>query len=117
MQVSTIDEGSDHAETDIREASSLGIDAFALNIGTPGADWTRNTLSQLFDIASSTDFKLFFSMDLLQDSDLGAYEDILSVYLGHPSYLRASVDNLPVLSTYSVGGYGPETFQSWISDR
>lgn len=52
-------------------------------------------------------------MDLLQESDLGAYDDILSEYLGHPSYLRAGSDNLPVVSTYSVAGYGPETFLSW----
>ncbi len=46
-------------------------------------------------------------MDLLQESDLGAYEDVLSVYLGHPSYVRAGADNLPVLESAGIDATGP----------
>lgn len=113
VQVGSVIEDSDHAELDIDQAINLGIDAFALNVGSPDAPWARNTIEQLFNHASGTDFKLFFSLDFYQTGDINAYNEILSDFLGHPSYLTAGPNQHPVVSSFSVGQYGPEAFRDW----
>ncbi|CAG5137544.1 uncharacterized protein ALTATR162_LOCUS142 [Alternaria atra] len=111
--VQPVTPGSGHAELDIDQARSLGIEAFALNVGQPDADWARSTIGQLFAHASRSDFKLFFSLDFYQNGDINAYNGILTDFLGHPAYLRAGPYNHPVVSTFSVGQYGPEQFRDW----
>ncbi|KAB5511388.1 glycoside hydrolase [Coniochaeta sp. 2T2.1] len=111
--VGTVTEGSGHAELDIDQALAMGIDAFALNVGNPTADWTLSTISQLFNHASTNGFKLFFSLDLLQEPDITAFNSLLSNYLGHRSYLRYGAANYPLVSTYSVGPNGPDYFSNW----
>ncbi|KAK3896532.1 hypothetical protein C8A05DRAFT_39932, partial [Staphylotrichum tortipilum] len=46
----------DCALADISGAQSLGLDAFALNIQQPNADWARASLSLLFAAAAQRNF-------------------------------------------------------------
>ena len=40
------------------------FDGFAINIGDPSGSWIKKPMSQLFKYAETTNFKLFFSLDL-----------------------------------------------------
>ncbi|KAB5575260.1 glycoside hydrolase [Coniochaeta sp. 2T2.1] len=111
--IGTVTAGSGHAELDIDQAIAMGIDAFALNVGNPTADWTIGTVTQLFNHASSTSFKLFFSLDLLQSPDITSFNTLLSDWLGHSSYLRYGAANYPLVSTFSVGANRPDYFSDW----
>lgn len=113
-QIGSITEGSGHAELDVDQAQALGIEAFAMNVGQPGEAWAQSAIRQLFDKADQTGFKLFFSLDFYQTGDVNSYTDIVSEFITRDSYLRAGPDNLPVVSTFSVGGVGPEGFQTWM---
>ncbi|KAG9250283.1 glycoside hydrolase [Emericellopsis atlantica] len=111
--VGGIIEGTDHAARDIDDASALGFDAFALNIGAPNAGWATGAIKQLFDYADQTDFKLFFSVDFYQESNMDAYSKLLQDYVGRPSYLRAGDDNYPVVSSFSIGDHDAASFRKW----
>lgn len=106
-------QGSGHAELDIDEAIGLGIDAFALNVSQPNADWAKNSIDQLFNHASGKNFKLFFSLDLYQTGEVNDFNGLLKNYLDHPAYLTAGPNQYPVVSTFSAGQYGPEAFRDW----
>ncbi|CAH0019622.1 unnamed protein product [Clonostachys rhizophaga] len=116
-KIGTVTEGSGHAELDIDQAQALGIEAFAMNVGQPGQSWAQSTVKQLFDKADQTGFKLFFSLDFYQTGDVNAYTELVSNYINRESYLKAGPDNLPVISTFSVGGLGPQDFQTWIQNN
>lgn len=106
--VSTLTNGTNHAALDVANARSLGFDAFALNVGQPGADWAISTIAQVFaEAAKYQDFKLFFSLDTAQDGTLSDYHSLLSQYLGHPAYYRAGPKSYPFLSTFDAGTLDP----------
>ena len=88
-----------------------------MNVGQPGQPWAQSTVKQLFDKADQTGFKLFFSLDFYQTGDVNSYTEIVSQYIGRDSYLKAGPDSLPVISTFSVGGVGPEGFQTWMQNN
>ncbi|BCS30705.1 glycoside hydrolase family 71 protein [Aspergillus puulaauensis] len=100
--VQSIDGSTDHAYQDIQSAMAVGFEAFALNLGST-ADWVDDTVSQLFKQAEGTDFKLFLSFDMYQNSDLDQHIPLFQQYQDHPNYYRAGPDNFPVVSSY--GGY------------
>lgn len=119
--VGTVDK--DHAQQDIDNAISVGLDGFALNIGDPTESYVGATLEYLYDYASGTGFKLFVSMDV---SESGAacnagrsccngpndYSSIFSQFLSNEaSYLGPN--GLPMISTYSSGGVEPDAWHSW----
>lgn len=82
----------------------MGLTAFALNIGSPTADWALDALNQLFTAAKANNFQLFFSLDLAQNKDAYAYSSLLNKYAGHDAYFKAGPNKLPFLSTFSAQG-------------
>jgi glucan endo-1,3-alpha-glucosidase len=108
--VGTLTLGSGHAEEDIDLAQSMGFDAFALNIGSPTADWALNTTNQLFSYAASTGFRLFFSLDLSAQPDLTQFYGLLDQYLQHPAYFTATPNGKPVVSTFAGGTFSASTW-------
>ncbi|XXH06061.1 hypothetical protein Hte_012506 [Hypoxylon texense] len=114
--VGTVDASTNHAQQDIDGAISVGFDAFALNVGSPGADWARSTVQQLFDYAGAKQppsFKLFFSFDFYGDGDIGQHQALFAQFKDHPAHLRYGPDNLPVVSSYSGGSAGPDTWRNF----
>ncbi|KAF9888531.1 hypothetical protein FE257_008638 [Aspergillus nanangensis] len=97
------DPNTDHAQRDVREAIAVGFDGFAMNMGTPGANWSTSTVDQLFSAAEGTEFGLFFSFDTAQHPILADHFAVLEQYRNHPNYMRAGPANFPIVSSY--GGY------------
>ncbi|KAH6845628.1 glycoside hydrolase [Chaetomium sp. MPI-CAGE-AT-0009] len=100
----------DQALTDVKEAQSLGLDAFALNVQQPDAWWTRASLDFLFEASAQTDFKLFFSMDMAVIPSPSACAPLLTKYITHPAYYHHA--NRPFLSTFR-GGSQPNGNAQW----
>ncbi|KAI1384288.1 glycoside hydrolase family 71 protein [Hypoxylon trugodes] len=111
--VGTVDANTDHAKQDIDGAIKVGFDAFALNVGNPGADWAKSTAQQLFDYASDKSFKLFFSFDFYGNSDISQHQALFAQFKDHPAHLKYGPDDLPVVSSYSGGGAGPDTWKNF----
>ncbi|OTA90693.1 glycoside hydrolase family 71 protein [Hypoxylon sp. CO27-5] len=109
--VGTVDPNTNHAQQDIDGAISVGFDAFALNVGNPGADWAKSTTQQLFDYASSKSFKLFFSFDFYGNGDISQHQALFNQFKDHPAHLK--YNNLPVVSSYSGGSIGPDTWRNF----
>ncbi|KAK3299456.1 glycoside hydrolase [Chaetomium fimeti] len=102
----------DQALTDVKEAQSLGLDAFALNVQQPDEWWTRASLDFLFEASSQTNFKLFFSMDMAVIPSPSDCAPVLKKYITHPAYYH--VNNRPFLSTFR-GGAQSNANQQWNS--
>ncbi|EAQ90454.1 hypothetical protein CHGG_02389 [Chaetomium globosum CBS 148.51] len=102
----------DQALTDVKEAQSLGLDAFALNVQQPDAWWTRASLEFLFEAASQQDFKLFFSMDMAVIPSPSDCTSLLTKYITHPAYYHHA--NRPFLSTFR-GGANSNANTQWTS--
>ncbi|OAR01560.1 hypothetical protein LLEC1_04683 [Akanthomyces lecanii] len=100
-----------HAQIDVDQAKALGIDAFTVNIGETSQGWALNALEGLFAAAQKSNFKLFISMDFHQQPDINAFTKLAQKYVGHSAYLR--IDNRPVISTFSLGGYSVDQIKSW----
>lgn len=111
--VGTLTPGSGHAELDIDQAQAMGFDAFALNVGSPTADWALNTTDQLFTHAALTGFKLFFSLDLGAEPDLSQFYSFLNQYLGHDAYFIATPNGKPMISTFNGGTLGASTWSAF----
>ncbi|KAI1094115.1 glycoside hydrolase family 71 protein [Rostrohypoxylon terebratum] len=109
--VGTVDASTNHAQLDIDGAINVGFDAFALNVGNPTADWAINTAQQLFDYAATKPFKLFFSFDFYGNGDISQHQTLFSRFKDHTAYLR--YNNLPVVSSYSGGNVGPDTWKNF----
>lgn len=110
----TVDPNTNHAQQDIDGAINVGFDAFALNVGNPGADWAKNTVQQLFDYAGTRQsFKLFFSFDFYADGDISQHQALFAQFKDHPAHLRYGPGDLPVVSSYSGGGIGPDAWRSF----
>ncbi|KAI1761268.1 glycoside hydrolase family 71 protein [Hypoxylon sp. FL1150] len=112
--VGSVDASTNHAQQDIDGAISVGFDAFALNVGSPGADWAKSTVQQLFDYAGSKpSFKLFFSFDFYADGDISQHQALFAQFKDHPAHLTYGPNNLPVVSSYSGGSVGPDTWRNF----
>ncbi|KAI0854999.1 glycoside hydrolase family 71 protein [Xylaria cubensis] len=112
--VGGIDPNSDHAQQDIQQAAAAGFDAFALNIGAPGADWLKSAVTQLFNYADSrNDFKLFFSFDFYQEGDINAHAALYTQFANRASYLRYGNANQPVVSSFSGGNIGVDAWRNF----
>ncbi|KAI1081857.1 glycoside hydrolase family 71 protein [Whalleya microplaca] len=111
--VGTVDASTDHAKQDIDGAISVGFDAFALNVGSPDADWAKNTAQQLFDYAGTKDFKLFFSFDFYGSSDISVHKKLYDQFKDNKAYLRYGSGNKPVVSSYSGGGVGADVWRNF----
>ncbi|KAI1374327.1 glycoside hydrolase family 71 protein [Hypoxylon crocopeplum] len=111
--VGTVDPNTNHAQQDIDGATNVGFDAFALNVGNPGADWAKNTVQQLFDYAGSKSFKLFFSFDFYGNGDINQHQALFTQFKDHPAHLKYGSNNLPVVSSYSGGSIGPDTWRNF----
>jgi glucan endo-1,3-alpha-glucosidase len=103
----------DHAAQDVQRALSLGVSAFALNVGTPDADWCESAIQQLFDAAADTDFKIFFSLDLYAKPDPYAFSSLVNQYSTHKSYYQGP-NSAPFLSTFSDAGWGKEQWGQFL---
>ncbi|KAK3386003.1 glycoside hydrolase [Podospora didyma] len=87
---------------DVTQAQQTGIDAFALNVQHPDAQWTLDSLALLFAAASQVaDFKLFFSMDMSVIPHPSAFVPLFQRYASHPVYYRYA--GRPFLSTFRGG--------------
>ncbi|KAI1445880.1 glycoside hydrolase family 71 protein [Annulohypoxylon stygium] len=109
--VGTVDASTNHAQLDIDGAINVGFDAFALNVGNPTADWAINTAQQLFDYAATKSFKLFFSFDFYGNGDISQHQTLFAKFKDHAAYLQ--YNNLPVVSSYSGGSVGPDTWKNF----
>ncbi|KAI1464407.1 glycoside hydrolase family 71 protein [Daldinia caldariorum] len=109
--VGSVDSQTTHAQQDIDGAINVGFDAFALNVGSPDADWAKNTIQQLFDYAGDKPFKLFFSFDFYGNGDINRHQALFSQFKDHPAHLR--YNDLPVVSSYSGGNIGPDAWRNF----
>lgn len=98
----------DHASTDVSQAKSLGLDAFALNLGSldgfaTDPDPSKGALAALFNAADAQSFGLFFSFDMyaLGDTDPSQFLALVSQYQSRTSYFH--VDGRPFVSTFNGG--------------
>ncbi|KAK1760367.1 glycoside hydrolase [Echria macrotheca] len=106
---------SQRAVDDVTQAQAMGIDAFALNVQFPSAPWALSTISALFAAAaSSSNFKLFFSLDIAACPNPPDFSPLLRQYLTHPAYYRPS--GRPLISTFHGGTQSPSTWSSLLSD-
>ncbi|KAL1729614.1 glycoside hydrolase family 71 protein [Schizophyllum commune] len=81
-------ESADDYDTDMKNAKDVGIDAFALNIGTD--NYTDTQLGYAYDSAARNDMKVFISFDFNwwhkdQGADVGA---IIAKYAGKDAQLK-----------------------------
>jgi glucan endo-1,3-alpha-glucosidase len=104
----------DHAAQDVQKALSLGVSAFALNVGEPDAEWCQSAIKQLFDAADGTNFKIFFSLDLYARPDPYAFSALIEKYASHPSYYLAGPRSAPFLSTFSDAGWGVDKWATFL---
>ncbi|OBT71086.1 hypothetical protein VF21_09830 [Pseudogymnoascus sp. 05NY08] len=111
--LSYIDPNTDHAKQDIDQAIAVGLDAFAVNVGAPGAEFSTITMQQLFDYARDKPFKLFFSFDFYAAGDIAAHQEFFNVWRNETAYLTYGPQNLPVLSTFSGGSLGPDVWRNF----
>lgn len=88
-----------------------------MNVGQPGASWSKSAIRQLFNHADKTGFKLFFSLDFLQTGDINAFTPVLNDYIHRKSYMTAGPNNYPVVSSFGTGNYGPQDFKSWKTNN
>ncbi|KKY13309.1 putative glycoside hydrolase family 71 [Diplodia seriata] len=108
----------DHAHQDIKDASAMGLDGFALNIGDPSQTFVRQTLNYMFDHARDNypDFKLFISMDLWAAGSakkgLDDFDDLLRDYMGHAAYYKGP-NGYPFISSFADGGVHNTTWMDW----
>ncbi|KAI1804276.1 glycoside hydrolase family 71 protein [Daldinia bambusicola] len=109
--VGSVDSQTTHAQQDIDGAINVGFDAFALNVGSPDADWAKNTIQQLFDYAGDKQFKLFFSFDFYGNGDINQHQALFSQFKDHPAHLK--YNDLPVVSSYSGGNIGPDAWRNF----
>lgn len=105
----------DSFASEIRQAQSRSIDAFALNCGS----WTeepryRATATKIFRAAAllGTDFKLFFSADGLPPRVVVA---MVSEFYDHPNMLR--VAGKPLLSTFDGDREWARAFLTPLADQ
>jgi len=89
-------------DADITRAKSMGIDAFALNIGTD--PFTDQQLEYAYQSAANNNFKLFISFDLnwWHPSDAAPIGQKIARYANRPAQLR--YNNAAFVSTFVGDG-------------
>ncbi|POS75222.1 mutanase [Diaporthe helianthi] len=98
-------EGSVDYDADMRQAKELGIDAFALNIGTD--EYTAKQLDYAYESAARHDMKLFISFDFHYFSptdDAARVGQIIAAWANKPAQLKVDAPISPWFSTH----YGAE---------
>jgi len=107
MAFPTYSDTLDGYKQDIRDAQSVGIDGFALNVGAWSAEpYYQSRVANMFEAARqvNSNFKLFLSPDMagsLTDADI---RSMVSTYAGHGSYWKYK--NRPVLTAWMAQGKG-----------
>ena len=77
------------AVKDVQDAKQMGIDAFALNVQQPNADWALNAISWLFTAANDNGFKLFFSFDYSSFAcSVDQTVSLVNQYANHPNQFK-----------------------------
>ncbi|KAI0774388.1 glycoside hydrolase [Fomes fomentarius] len=89
------------AVKDVTDAKAMGLDAFALNVQQPNAEFTATAVKWLFDAANSNEFKLFFSFDLNAIDQPSTFLPLFRQYQGNSAYYRH--ENRPFVSTFNGG--------------
>lgn len=90
-------------DADMRQAKDLGIDAFALNIGTD--DFTGKQLAYAYESAAKNDMKLFISFDFnwfSASKDAAKVGQMIATYSNQPAQLK--VDGKVFASSFSGDG-------------
>ncbi|GME50427.1 putative glucan endo- -alpha-glucosidase agn1 protein [Neofusicoccum parvum] len=91
----------EQAHTDVREAKSVGFDAFVLNVQNVKDDWSLTALSWVFSAAEAADFKLLFSFDMDVLADPVDFLPLFVQYQAHPAYYH--YQGHPFVSTFQGG--------------
>ncbi|OJD38735.1 glycoside hydrolase family 71 [Diplodia corticola] len=104
----------DHVHQDVDDAVAMGLDGFALNIGDPSTQFTRDVFNNMFDYTRDNhpDFKLFISMDLWSQNDTLNFDGYFVDFLGHDAYYKGP-NGYPFVSTYGNGNFSKEKWQTW----
>ncbi|ROW09494.1 hypothetical protein VMCG_02368 [Cytospora schulzeri] len=95
--------GASDYDNDMVQAKELGIDAFALNIGTDS--FTNEQLSYAYESAANNDMKVFISFDFnwfSPTSDAGKVGEIIAKYSKEPGQLM--IDGKAFASSFSGDG-------------
>lgn len=85
----------------------MGVDAFALNVEDVSDSWATAAIEQLFNTASATSLKLFFSFDMTHFIDPSTFLSLIEQYHNNTAYY--TYNGLPVVSTFN-GGASSFTF-------
>jgi glucan endo-1,3-alpha-glucosidase len=88
-----------NAVDDIQGGLDLGIDAFALNMGSWTAGWSIDSVNKIFNAAQGTNMKLFFSIDTAQATDPTEWVTGIKNWTSHPNYY--TYEGKPFISTFS----------------
>lgn len=102
LQIGIVGErtGAADYDDDMKRAKSLGIDAFALNIGVDG--YTVTQLNYAYESAAKNDMKVFISFDFNwyhESSDAGAVGAMIQQFGSKPAQLK--VDGKIFASSFS----------------
>ncbi|KZV91682.1 mutanase [Exidia glandulosa HHB12029] len=98
-------------DDDMRRAKAIGIDAFALNIGTD--DYTETQLNYAYDSAANNDMKVFISFDFNwyhPTSDAGRVGQLVNQYGSKASQLK--VDGKVFVSSFAGDGLDVDAVRS-----
>ncbi|KAJ4235468.1 hypothetical protein NW757_013509 [Fusarium falciforme] len=112
------DSTTQHRQQDIKDAKTIGIDGFSLNIGKPDRALVRATMNDMFDFAAGQDFGLHISMDLWAAGNppdrkyMPDYKSLFVDFFGHPAYDRGA-NGFPMVTTFSSGGTDNLTWEDW----
>lgn len=103
-------QSSNDWDDDMTNAKALGIDAFALNIGTD--DFSDQQLGYAYESAASAGMNVFISFDFNwfttdQGSDVGS---IVAKYANQPAQLK--VDGKPFVSSFDGDGVDVDAIRS-----
>lgn len=95
--------GASDYDNDMKQAKELGIDAFALNIGTDS--FTGDQLSYAYESAANNDMKVFISFDFnwfSPTSDAAMVGEMIAKYSKEPGQLM--IDGKAFASSFSGDG-------------
>ncbi|KAI8674476.1 hypothetical protein NCS57_00345500 [Fusarium keratoplasticum] len=92
-------------QKDISDAKAVGIDGFALNIGTD--TWTLTQLHQAYAAAEAASFGLFLSFDMQTSSwDSPAVVDLINQFKDSGAQIKR--DGRPLVSTFEGTGWADQ---------
>jgi len=91
-----------HFANDMAAAQAVGIDAFALNVGSDS--WTWDRVSLAYSAAASKNFKVFLSFDMNFYSSITPIVNGILQVASSGAQLKWSGTNKPVVSTFGGSG-------------